>query len=53
MSIMAFELPIMENAFALSEFEFKVFTLAMGPLQDSDHMVQIRHTGKQIAHWDI
>ena len=27
MSIMAFELPIMEMAFALSEFEFKVFTL--------------------------
>ena len=26
MSIMAFELPIMEMAFALSEFEFKVFT---------------------------
>ena len=25
----------------------------MGPLQDSDHMVQIRHTGTQIAHWDI
>ena len=24
----------------------------MGPLQDSDHMVQIRHTGTQIAHWD-
>ena len=29
MSIMAFELPIMEMAFALSEFEFKVFTLAI------------------------
>ena len=27
MSIMAFELPIMEMAFARSEFEFKVFTL--------------------------
>ena len=27
--------------------------IAMGPLQDSDHMVQIRHTGTQIAHWDI
>ena len=26
---MAFELPIMETAFALSEFEFKVFTLAI------------------------
>ena len=26
MSIMAFELPIVEMAFALSEFEFKVFT---------------------------
>ena len=29
MSIMAFELPIMEMPFALSEFEFKVFTLAI------------------------
>ena len=29
MSIMAFELPMMEMAFALSEFEFKVFTLAI------------------------
>ena len=29
MSVMAFELPIMEMAFALSEFEFKVFTLAI------------------------
>ena len=29
MSIMAFELPIMEITFALSEFEFKVFTLAI------------------------
>ena len=29
MSIMAFELLIMEMAFALSEFEFKVFTLAI------------------------
>ena len=29
MSIMAFELPIMEIAFAHSEFEFKVFTLAI------------------------
>ena len=29
MSIMAFELPIMEMAFALNEFEFKVFTLAI------------------------
>ena len=27
MSIMAFEFPIMEMNFALSEFEFKVFTL--------------------------
>ena len=27
MSIMSFELAIMEMAFALSEFEFKVFTL--------------------------
>ena len=27
MSIMAFELPIMEMAFALSECELKVFTL--------------------------
>jgi len=27
MSIMAFEFPIMEMDFALSEFEFKVFTL--------------------------
>ena len=26
MSIMAFKLPIMEIAFAVSEFEFKVFT---------------------------
>ena len=26
---MAFELPIMETAFALSEFEFIVFTLAI------------------------
>ena len=26
---MAFELPIMEMAFALSEFEFEVFTLAI------------------------
>ena len=29
MSIMAFELPIMKMAFALSEIEFKVFTLAI------------------------
>ena len=29
MSIMAFELPIMEMDFVLSEFEFKVFTLAI------------------------
>ena len=29
MSIMAFELPVVEMAFALSEFEFKVFTLAI------------------------
>ena len=29
MSIMAFELPIVEMAFALSEFELKVFTLAI------------------------
>ena len=29
MSIMAFELPIMETAFALSQFEFQVFTLAI------------------------
>ena len=29
MSIMAFELLIMEMAFALSEFEFKVFPLAI------------------------
>ena len=29
MSIMAFELPVMEMAFALSEFEFKGFTLAI------------------------
>ena len=29
MSIMAFVLPIMEMAIALSEFEFKVFTLAI------------------------
>ena len=27
MPIMAFELPIMEMTFALSEFKFKVFTL--------------------------
>jgi len=26
---MAFELPVMEMAFALSEFEFKVFTSAI------------------------
>ena len=29
MSIMAFELPIMEMAFAVSECEFKVFTVAI------------------------
>ena len=29
MSIMAFELPIMEMAFAPSEFEFSVFNLAI------------------------
>ena len=29
MSIMAFELPIMEMGFEISEFEFKVFTLAI------------------------
>ena len=31
----------------------RVHIKLMGPLQDSDHMVQIRHTGTQIAHWDI
>ena len=29
MSIMAFELPIMEMAFALSDIKFKFFTLAI------------------------
>ena len=29
MSVMAFKLPIMEMAFALSKFELKVFTLAI------------------------
>ena len=35
-----------------TSYQFRDITL-MGPLQDSDHMVQIRHTGTQIAHWDI
>ena len=28
-------------------------TLAIGPLQQSDHMVQKHIAGEQIAHWDI